>query len=227
VGAIVTASNGALVISDADDLENSLSAIIASPIVGTNVEISVHAKNATFYSENGEMTKSTIAFKTFGSLMRHQDFILGFQPVNEEDIESATFQICVKSTNSSGHRIMRLFERRLAVSSDRKQVERSADLSVPALEVIRRAAAMARNNDIRSARVLLISGLRMLQRGMRSRESQKSYINYVVQSERLDGFLREIEALQKQNVKSKADDYIARNIHRSENLSSTDFKIAA
>jgi hypothetical protein len=150
---------------------------------------------------------------------------LQVQPGMEEG-SRIRVQVEIEWTNSAKQRLLRIESTSVTVSNNRAQLEKNADLSVPALAAIRRCAALAQQSLYDDARVVLISTLRLLQRGMRSRQSQVEYVRFIKQGERLDGFMRELKqqaemfavfSNDKKNASSdvKRDDYVARNIHRS------------
>lgn len=89
---------------------------------------------------------------------------------------------------------------------------------------VQHAALLAQRGDYQRARMRLISNQRLLQRGMKSKEVQASYVRYIQQAERLDGFMREAAAMEKvfgkADDKSRAaqrDDVAARNIVQMKN----------
>merc|ERR1712222_88107 len=51
----------------------------------------------------------------------------------------------------------------------------------------------AKQGDYKTARVHLISTCRLIQRAMRTLAHQESYLSFIVQAEKLDGFMRERE----------------------------------
>ena len=91
--------------------------------------------------------------------------------------------------------------------------------------------------DYLEARVNLISSMRLLQRGMLTSKQQREYINFIRQSERLDGFMREAQqqeemlAMQQSRVtveerKMARDDSAAKNIVQMKLVSSAAFVAA-
>jgi hypothetical protein len=87
------------------------------------------------------------------------------------------------------------------------------------------------------ARVNLISSMRLLQRGMLTSKQQREYINFIRQSERLDGFMREAQqqeemlAMQQSRVtveerKMARDDSAAKNIVQMKLVSGAAFVAA-
>jgi len=59
------------------------------------------------------------------------------------------------------------------------------------MRAIQHSAYLAQTGDYKTARANLISSMRVLQRCMKSRKQQREYINFIIQSEKLDGFMRQ------------------------------------
>merc|ERR1719191_1055263 len=81
-----------------------------------------------------------------------------------------------------------------AITGSREESESDINGTGIALRGIHSAARMAQQGEYRAARVLLISTCRLLQRAMRTFAHQESYLSFVVQAEKLDGFMRERES---------------------------------
>jgi hypothetical protein len=120
----------------------------------------------------------------------------------------------------------RVVERTIGVSHSRKQLETTATMSLVGVAAVRRCAALAASGQVMDARITLISTLRLMQRGLRSQQAQRAYISFIVQGERLDGFMREMLAMQETKVQLKKDDYVARNLVRAQGLSVAEFCVA-
>lgn len=96
------------------------------------------------------------------------------------------------------------------------------------------AAQLAQGGDYQRARMRLISTQRLLQRGMKSRDVQQSYVLYIQQAERLDAFMREKSAQERvfgqADARTRAqqrDDTAARNIIQMKNAPRSLFEPAA
>lgn len=77
----------------------------------------------------------------------------------------------------------------------------------------------------KEARINLVSVQRLLQRIMKSSKHQKDYLSYVVQAEKLDGFMR--EAQQQEQVFGKStkdrDDAASKAMYQMKSVSVTTF----
>jgi len=121
----------------------------------------------------------------------------GGAPTFEKDKgqgKSMQIQCRIEHTFPSGIRCLRVLTARLPVTADRDAVEAAMRSSIVAEHAVHESAALAQRGDYQRARVNLISTQRLLQRGMKSRKQQRGYLNFIVQGERLDGFMREAAA---------------------------------
>jgi len=105
------------------------------------------------------------------------------------------FQVQLTYTRPDGAQVIRVLTKMLPICSDRDKVECSnLKSSIVAMRAIQQSAGMAQNGNYEDARANLISTMRLLQRAMNSRRHQREYINFIVQSEKLDGFMRQAQA---------------------------------
>merc|ERR1712190_498202 len=93
---------------------------------------------------------------------------------------------------------------------------------------IHSAALLAQAGEYRAARVKLISTCRLLQRAMHSLDHQESYLSFIVQAEKLDGFMRERESQEKVFGKDGSsqrgrDDDASRSMYQMKSLSVNEF----
>ena len=103
------------------------------------------------------------------------------------------------------------------VSGDRDSIERDLNAALIAMRAVQSAATLAQCGDFISARTTLISTQRLLQNGMTSLRAQREYINFIVQAEKLDGFMRQAQAQQSvlqgvKGVNEGKDDSAQKNI---------------
>jgi hypothetical protein len=222
VGQVVSKSGGKISICDVQSLSAAMEQM-ASPIVGSCVEVMLRSTaGARFYDvATGLLTKSRSSFAKLGSAMGFTDHFLSFEV--DEGVQQVTFQLVVTWKTSSNQKWMRVLERTMDVESNRKKLETTANMQIVGVAAVRRAASLAATGQVMDARISLISALRLLQRGLRSKQAQRSYINFIIQGERLDGFMREMQAMAETKVALKKDDYVARNIVRAQGLSMAEF----
>jgi len=83
------------------------------------------------------------------------------------------------------------------------------------MKAVQESAEMAQFGEYQNARINLISYQRLLQRGMKSKKDQREYINFIVQAEKLDAFMRTFQAQEKLmdgNPDFQVDDFAAKYI---------------
>ena len=102
-----------------------------------------------------------------------------------------SFEATLEYTASSGERRAAVVAHASKITLDRREAEAPISSSVAAACAVRRATQLARNGHYEPARIALISSLRLLQRTMTARAHQATYMGYIRQAERLDGFMRE------------------------------------
>ena len=120
----------------------------------------------------------------------------------------------------------------LKVSEERGEAESSLNGTVAALAAIHRAAALAQGGAYLQARAALIGTQRMLQRAMHhsSVANQKAYLSFIVQAEKVDGFMRERQATEQVFGASdgkarqvQRDDEAAKAMYQMKSLTSRSF----
>merc|ERR1712070_960306 len=85
----------------------------------------------------------------------------------------------------------------LPTCDKRDEAETDINGTCVALTSIHAAARLAQQGEYRAARIELISTCRLLQRAMHTLAHQEAYLSFVVQAEKLDGFMRERESQDK------------------------------
>lgn len=95
---------------------------------------------------------------------------------------------------TTGEQVLQVFSCQQHVTVDREESEANVNATAIALTGIHAAARMAQHGEYRTARTELISTCRLLQRAMRDLPHQEAYLSFIVQAEKLDGFMREREA---------------------------------
>jgi len=137
--------------------------------------------------------------------------------------QQVQFQLQVRYRGDDGKGSLCVLTKTMATEHDRDIVEANLNSAVVSLHAVHTSALLAQRGDYLGARMNLIGVQRLLQRGMKKKEDQKSYIHFIKQSERLDGFMREAASQEQvfqgggavNTNKSRAmarDDTSARNI---------------
>merc|ERR1711865_953014 len=110
---------------------------------------------------------------------------------------SVPIQLQLRYTRPDGEDVLQVLTVQPSVCSKREEVESGVNGTCIGLSGIHCAARLAQQGEYRAARVELISTCRLLQRAMRTLAHQESYLSFIVQAEKLDGFMRERESQEK------------------------------
>lgn len=100
-------------------------------------------------------------------------------------------QLQLRYTVSNGEKHLRVRTIRQPITDDRLIAESGVDAHVLGVSAVQRAAKLAEMGLYEQARVNLISNIRLLQRSMNTINHQEAYLDFVVNSERLDQFMRQ------------------------------------
>jgi actin len=133
---------------------------------------------------------------------------------------------------ANGAQYVRAKTMRAPVTVDRTAMESEITCSTLACETLQRAAGLAHTGRYLDARVALVSTQRTLQRRMAKGTNGSvgdDYLRYVISGERLDGFIREAEALRSvtdNKAVGQRDDEASRAMYNLKSLSVTTFQQA-
>jgi len=212
LGQIADISSGTVDIVDPLDLSKQVVQIMNKPILGTGVTCKmVLDQNLVFCS-----TGTNKDVKEFGSVTSDCDLSFGFEPKQQKNEHKGPVyvQAQLSYTRPNGAKITRIFTKKLETTHNSDQMEANLDSGVVGLHAVQASAELAHCGEYNEARAKLISVMRLLQRGMKTKKNQREYVNYVVQAEKLDGFMRQamVQAeLLGQQIGGK-DDSAAKNI---------------
>jgi len=148
----------------------------------------------------------------------NSDIDLTFTYCSKEIFEASDvyFQTQLLFSKANGAQIRRVITERMKVTKDRDVAEGKISTFVLAMKAVHESAELGQYGDFQNARINLISYQRLLQRGMKTKKDQKEYINFIVQAEKLDAFMRQAlvqESLIDDNPDTTdVDDFAAKNI---------------
>ena len=113
-------------------------------------------------------------------------------------VELLPVEMRLTYTLPTGERVLTIATRGVEVTDERAKAEGSLHGMTAALAAIHHAAALAQAGSYLHARAQLIGTQRLLQRGMADSAdalaNQQAYLSFIVQAEKLDGFMRERQA---------------------------------
>jgi len=221
LGNLADLTSGTVAIVDPLDLSKQVMDIMSKPILGTGVTCKVVLDQNFHFTKN----RSNKDIREIGNATSDSDLTFGFEckkPFDEmKNFQYAYAQTHITFVRPDGARITRIYTKKIELCSDRDKFESNIDSSILALRAVQYAAELAQLGDYQGARVLLISCMRLLQRGMKTKKNQQEYIQYIIQGEKLDGFMRhakaQLELLDESKLKmvgtgAKIDDSAAKNI---------------
>jgi len=189
LGTLADGTSGVVDIVDPKDLSKIVNTVMSKPILATGVTIKVICGQHFSFSDT--FTRESI--REFGNVTADTDLCFSFASTGHfTEPKLVPFQAQVMYTRQDGAQITRTITKMLPISSNRDEVEgQNLQSCIIAMRAIQHSASLAQNGDYKTARANLISAMRVLQRCMKSRKQQREYINFIVQSEKLDGFMRQ------------------------------------
>ena len=225
---IAEKTGGSVDIVDATSLQEKL-ASLSSPTLATDVTVVLRASSGIKITDAASGNSGCCVSVVFPTVREASDALFNLEIDFAAQTSSLVMQSEIRWTTPCGQEHVRVMTERLAASSDRATVEKESNLNYSAVCSLRESARLSQEDQVDEARVVLISTLRLLQRGMRSVESQATMLRFVRHAEQLDGWLREVQ--QRKEVEklfqiadeTNRDDYAARNIIQAKSLSLVDF----
>jgi len=184
-------TSGVLDIVDPKDLSKIVSAVMSKPILATGVTIKLICGQHFNFTDTG----SRESIREFGNVTSDTDLTFSFSSKHYfTDPPVVPFQAQIMFSRPDGAQITRTITKMLPIHSNRDEVEgKNLQAAIIAMRAIQYSAYLAQTGDYKTARANLISAMRVLQRCMKSRKQQREYINFIIQSEKLDGFMRQAQ----------------------------------
>lgn len=231
LGVVTAATGGTVDIVDATSLQTKLDSLSA-PVLATNVRVTMRCSDGVtlFDPATGASGKGLLSVELPSAKGDSDAFFMLNVPANAPEHVFVQSEICW--TALDGSVLSRVRNAQVEVSKDRDATEKSCDLAIASIAALRECAMLAAENKVQDGRIVLISTMRLLQRGMASVESQQVFLSFVKQAERLDGFLRELvqreetEKLLMKEASTKKDDYASRNVLQARVMNLADWRKA-
>eukprot|EP01127_Copromyxa_protea_P023157 TRINITY_DN8600_c0_g1_i2.p1 TRINITY_DN8600_c0_g1~~TRINITY_DN8600_c0_g1_i2.p1 ORF type:complete len:1155 (-),score=243.02 TRINITY_DN8600_c0_g1_i2:30-3494(-) len=229
LGTLADMTSGTVEVVDPLDLSKQVAKILSKPVLATGVTLRMLVdSNLVFPS-----TKNNSDIREYGTVNVDTDPTFLFhsrKPWKLEDANSRYlfFQAQLTYSRPDGAKIRRVLTKKLEFTNDREKMEAQLNSAVVALQAVQHSAALAQRGEYKEARINLISKMRLLQQGMKSKKNQKEYINFVIQGEKLDGFIRQVLAQSDVIGKPLAgvDDSAAKNIVQMKQASISMFEVS-
>jgi len=191
LGILADKTSGVVDIANPIDLSKIVASVMSKPILATGLTCTVLANKKFLFPDSGT-NKSVFEI---GNVTSDTDLTLLYKakgPILPGKL--ARFQIRLSFSRPDGAQILRVLTRSIPITDDREKMEESINSGILSMWAVQRSATLAQKGEYKTARINLISTMRLLQRGMKSRQQQREYINFIIQSEKLDGFMRQVQA---------------------------------
>jgi hypothetical protein len=170
--------------------------VLSKPILATGLTAKIFLPSSFIFIDN----QSHVATKEIGNCTSDTDLTFSFKvrdptatPIDRLP-KTIPIQTQLAYSRPDGARVIRLITKSYAVTGDRDQIERDLNAAIVSMRAVQHAATLAQTGDFLAARTTLISTQRLIQNGMTSSKTQREYINFIIQAEKLDGFMRQAQA---------------------------------
>lgn len=175
-----------------------MASVLSKPILATGMTAKLWIPSQFIFLD----TQMNMTTKEIGNCTSDTDLTFAFKIRDPQmtPIETLPRMIPIQTqltfSRSDGAKIVRVITKSYPVLGDRDKIERDLNAAIVAMRGVQHAATLAQCGNFQEARTTLISTQRLLQNGMTSLKSQREYINFIVQAEKLDGFMRQAQAQQ-------------------------------
>jgi hypothetical protein len=230
LGVCADLTGGQVEMVDLQALSTNVGAILANATLATNLEIIVIAGQGVYLDlacPSEQKGSACVTKLSVGNASSKTDLTFGLGlPAGLADHvgKSLPFQVQLQYSRPDGGKVLQVLRVEQHISSDRDSAEADINGICVALRGIHSAARLAQQGTYHAARVQLILTSRLLQRAMRTPAHQESYLSFIVQAEKLDGFMREREAQDKifgieSGSQRGRDDDASRSMYQMKSLS--------
>jgi len=232
LGICADLTGGQVEMVDLGEIGTKVGAILSRPVLGTGLEITLIAGSGALHGAEAAIEQrgsASVAVRKLGNATAGSDLTLELQaltapPLGQTPVVPVQMQL--RYSRPGGEEVLQVFTARRQCSASREAAEVAINATAVALGGLHSAAQLAQRGEYRAARVLLISTCRLLQRAMHTASHQEAYLSFIVQAEKLDGFMRERELQEKvlgTGIQGARDDDASRSMYQMKSLSVEDF----
>eukprot|EP00971_Amphidinium_carterae_P299811 5956746-Amphidinium_carterae.1 len=204
LGSCADLTGGQVEMVDMSRFSEEVGVILSNKTLATSLEVTVIVGGGATILEDDQdgLPRSKVAKRSVGVATMDTDLTFGINLrdlhlLEQEQPHHVPVQIQLRYVRLDGEEVLQVVTVLATVTEVRSVAESSINGTGIALQGIHKAARLAQRGAYREARSSLVSTCRLLQRGMRSSEQQEAYLAFIVQAEKLDGFMREREAQEK------------------------------
>jgi len=240
LGVCADLTGGQVEMVDLQALSLKVGAMLANPIVGTGLEVKLIVGSAARFIDDAAVSKGAACAVTHavGNVTGKTTLTCGLvlstpcKETQDATLSSVPMQLQLRYTRPTGEQVLQVLTVSQPVTNTREESEADMNGICVGLHGIHVAARLAQQGAYRAARTQLISTCRLLQRAMRTPLHQEAYLAFVVQAEKLDGFMRERESQDKvfgasSNSQRGRDDDASRSMYQMKSLSVAEFSSRA
>jgi len=230
LGTCADLTGGQVEMVDLQALSTKVGAMLANVTLGTGLQVvCIGGAGISFIGQSACVQKGLahVVTQAVGTATGRTDLTLKLEALADLacNCESSTpLQLQLRYTRPDGEEILQVITAKPSVCRNRDDAELDINGTSVGLTAIHSAARLAQQGEYRAARVELISTCRLLQRAMRTLPHQESYLSFIVQAEKLDGFMRERESQDKifgadSGSQRGRDDDASRSMYQMKSLS--------
>jgi len=236
LGVCADLTGGQVEMVEMQSLSTKVGALLADPIVGTGLEVTfIAGDGASISSDLPTLSKGSacVAKHVAGNVTGKTTATFALAAAAET--MAVPVQLQLRFTRPNGEQVLQVLTSCRPTTAQRDESEADINATCVALSGIHMAARLAQSGSYQAARAQLISTSRLLQRAMHTLPHQEAYLSFIVQAEKLDGFMREREAQEQvfgtDNTQSSAqrgrDDDASRAMYQMKSLSKQAFEARA
>jgi hypothetical protein len=242
LGTAADITGGQVEIVDPETMSTQVMSMMSRRVVATHANVKVFVGSATSGGKPGVFEQTAGNVTKFSDLTFDlNEYLQNGNGAEKENDQAAAneggnssaaspgkvrdyipVQVQLRYKSPSGDEFLRVATELLPLTMDREEVENSTNSTTVALHGIQRSAQLAQEGRYEDARIQLILTQRLLQRAMQT-DSQKVYMGFVVQAEKLDQFMREAAAQEALGVSvrngAKRDDDASKAMYQMKSVS--------
>jgi len=198
LGTCADLTGGQVDVVDLKALSDNIGQMLSDPIIAYGLEVTMNCGSGFMFGSDHAFRQhgtSCVTVHKLGNATAKT--VASFQlqaPFADLPPATVPIQIQLRYLSPNGQEVLQVLSREMLVSTCRSDPEEDINSVCVGLGAIHSAARLAQSGEYRAARLTLISTSRLLQRSMHTPAHQDGYISFIIQAEKLDGFMREREA---------------------------------
>eukprot|EP00300_Choanocystis_sp_HF-7_P006365 c14663_g1_i1.p1 GENE.c14663_g1_i1~~c14663_g1_i1.p1 ORF type:complete len:663 (-),score=141.41 c14663_g1_i1:40-2028(-) len=198
IGAVADATGGKVDIVSPLNLRENFGAVLADPIIATNVALEFRLHHGLRFREGevGVTEGGSVLGRVIGNVTSSSDTTLEYG-IKRDFLASAPeaefslpFQVVITYTKLDGMKCVRVITQSKRITRSRDAAEAVAKMDVLGLNQLQHGAKLVREGAYGEAQRQNVSAVRMMARLAKDDDRQRQYVNFVRASEGLDTAMR-------------------------------------